>query len=182
MRGQPGGHVLGPPRARDTAPQVSAGAALQESNPWRTGRRAAQQAVDDFMGGTVATDRDHQPFAGRSGIVGRVAPAPGLDDFKAQISARGRTVTPEAAGSAATRRRVDDYEWLRIRRAVSTSRAICCCNAGTLANRFSARSRCTNQTVISLSYRSSSKSRTKTSTVRVFPPKVGRKPMLVAPP
>src|SRR5438876_9300920 len=85
MRGQPGGHVLGPPRARDTAPQVSAGAALQESNPWRTGRRAAQQAVDDFMGGAVATDRDHQPVAGRGGVVGSIPPAPGLEDLEGQI-------------------------------------------------------------------------------------------------
>src|SRR5438445_355033 len=146
MRGQPGGHVLGPPRARDTARQVSAGAGLQESNPWRTGRRAAQQAVDDFMGGAVATDRDHQPVAGRGGVVGGIPPSPGLDDLEVQIGAGFRTATPEAAGSAAARRRVDDYEWLRIRRAFSTSRAICCCNAGTLANRFSARSRCTNLT------------------------------------
>src|SRR5205823_14228427 len=119
--------------------------------------------------------RDHQPVAGRGGVVGGIPPAPGLDDLEVQIVAGFRTATPEAAGSAAARRRVDDYEWLRIRRAFSTSRAICCCNAGTLANRFSARSRCPNQTVILLAYRSSAKSRVKTSAVSVFPPKVGRK-------
>src|SRR5256886_5722279 len=126
MRGQPGGHVLGPPRARNTAPQVSAGAALQESNPWWTGRRAAQQAVDDFMGGAVATDRDYQPLASRGGVVGGIPPSPGLDDLEVQIVAGFRTATPEAAGSAAGRRRDDDYEGLGVRRAVSPSPAICC--------------------------------------------------------
>src|SRR3989441_10182113 len=182
IRRKPGGHILGPPWTGNAAAQVGAGAALQESDSRRSGRRAPEQAIDDFMGRAVAAARDYQPIAGRGGIVGHVAPPPGLDDLEAQIGAGCRTPPPEAAGSTAARCRVDDYEWSRIRRAFSTSRAICCCNAGTLANRFSARNRCTNQTVISWSYRSPSKSRTKASTVSVFPPKVGRKPMLVAPP
>src|SRR6266849_6754217 len=180
--GQPGSDVFGATRARNRTAQVGARAALQESDPRGPGRDASQQAVDDFMGGAVATHGDDQAIAGRRGVVGGIAAPRGLDDLEGHAGTRDRTAAPEAAGSPATGGRVDDYEGARIRLAFSTSRAICCCNAGTVANRFSARSRCTNQTVISFPYRSPSKSSTKTSTVSVFPPNVGRKPTLVAPP
>lgn len=112
------------------------------------------------MSRAVAADRDDQPVAGGRRIVGSVTSSLGLDDLEAEVGAGCRAVAPEAAGMAAAGRRVDDYERPRIRLAFSTSRVICRCNAGTEANRFSARSRCTNQSVISFAYRSPSKSRT----------------------
>jgi hypothetical protein len=86
------------------------------------GRRASQQAVDDFVGGAIATNRDHQPITGRCGKVGRVAPAPGLDDLEIQIGAGCRTPPPEAAGSTAARCRVDDDQRGQIRRSPASAR------------------------------------------------------------
>jgi len=92
------------------------------------------------MGGAIATHRDHESIAGRGRVVGGIAAPSGLDDLEGQPSARDGAVAPEAEGSPATRRRVDDHErrllrgqvWLlpdgtaRILLAFSTSRAICC--------------------------------------------------------
>src|SRR5213594_2424221 len=146
------------------------------------------------MGGAVAAHGDDQPFTGGGGIVSGITAAASLDhlEIEAGTGARSGAPFPETTSPATAGRRVEDDERPvrpqvaddappRIRLAFSTSFAICCCNAGTVANRFSARSRWTNDTVSSLSYRSPSKSSRNTSTVSVFPPKVGRKPTLSAP-
>ena len=148
IRRQPGRHLLRPPRAGHTAAKVGAGAALQEADSRRTAAGAAKQAVDDFMGGAVAAHRDHESIAGRGSVVRGIAAPRSLHDLDGNPhrGAGGGAALPEAAGSTATGRRVDDYERARIRRVFSTSCAICCRRAGTEANRFSARSRCTNQT------------------------------------
>ena len=115
------------------------------------------------MGGPVATHGNDQPIAGGRGIVGGITAAAGLDhlEMEAGTAAIGGAPFPETTSPTAAGRRVEDDERSlrpqvaydaapRIRLAFSTSFAICCCNAGTVANRFSARSRWTNRTVSSL--------------------------------
>jgi hypothetical protein len=70
----------------------------------------------------IATDGDDQPITGRGGVVGGVAPPRSLDDLEGQAGARYRTATPEAAGSPATRRRVDDDQGGQIRRSPASPR------------------------------------------------------------
>jgi len=105
------------------------------------------------VGGSIAANGNDLAIARRRGTVGRVSAMSGLENFQIDsfCGAAGGAPLPERAGAAITGDRVDDYEWARIRLAFSTSRAICCCNAGTVANRFSARSRWTNDTVSSRS-------------------------------
>jgi hypothetical protein len=66
--------------------------------------RASKQAVDDFMSGTIATDRDHKSIAGGSGVLGGIAAPGGLDDVDSdtRTSTGGGTALPEAAGPTAT--------------------------------------------------------------------------------
>src|SRR5438094_854764 len=118
------------------------------------------RAVDNLVGGAVATYGDDQPIAGGRRGVGSITSAAGLDHLEVEsgTGTTGGTPFPETTGAAVAGSRVDDDErpvrphvadaaTPRIRLAFCTSRVICCCNAGTVANRRSPRSRWTNQTV-----------------------------------
>src|SRR5438128_872383 len=73
---------------------------------------STQQAVDDFMGGAVATHGDDQPIAGGGGIVGSITAAVSLDhlEIEAATGARGGAPFPETTSPATSGRRVEDDE------------------------------------------------------------------------
>jgi len=162
---KPRRHILSSARTRQAASQVGTGAALQESDSRRAAGRTSKEPVHNLVGRAVTTHRDYQAIAGIGGVVGGIASTLRLDHLEGNPGTGVRAAPPEASGPTATGGRVDDDEWRllldhvrspagtlpRMRLAAATSRDICCCRAGTEANRFSARSRCTNHTVRSLS-------------------------------
>src|SRR5438128_2283936 len=162
---KPRSHILNSARTGQAPSQVGAGAALQESDPGRAADRASKEPVHNLVGRAVTADGDHQPIASFGGVVGGIAATRRLDHLEGNPGTGFRTAPPEASGPTATGGRVDNDEWRllldhvrspagtlpRMRLAAATSRDICCCRAGTETNRFSARSRCTNQTVSSVS-------------------------------
>src|SRR5207247_8413093 len=132
----------------------------QRRKPGWLPARSTQQAVDDLVGGAVATHRDDQPITCRGGEVRGITAAAGLDhlEIESGTGTTGGTPFPETTSATAAGRRIDDDERRvrphvadaatpRIRLVFCTSRVICCCNAGTVANRRSPRNRWTNQTV-----------------------------------